>query len=476
MNNFNDKYTIRDFIDKNKWSNVYIGVNNETGETIILNMLINVGPNDENLINFKEEVNLLKEINSPNLTSINNISTYMNKDKTYYYIESEYFEGLTLKELIDNNEINKNQYIEIIREVIKGIIELNHKNINYKNLSEEDIIINEEGMVKVNTLSFINNHQGHINCTDVNFKKFNEAEDVYVIGKILCKIFTGKDYYDIDNNENLDEDLIEILEKSTYKKYISKYKYNNLNEFLNDIISYLGCEELPYKDVINYEKINNNNQNNNPNKHKINKYITLAIGLIVLMGGTLLGANMLNKINTSKNTAQVSETTTKEDLDKTNNNGNTNEQNTESNKNTTSNISSNNTNEETDNNKINNENNENTSIDDDKNTDNSDDKNTENYDKENDDKVESETDQKEDSEKEDSKEEEDSTEEDSKDDESDEQEPDTDQKPDTDNDNNESDTVENEENQVNQDNENKSNTQNNESKNNNQGENNENQE
>ena len=470
MNNFNDKYTIRDFIDKNKWSNVYIGVNNETCETIILNMLINVGPNDENLINFKEEVNLLKEINSPNLTSINNISTYMNKDKTYYYIESEYFEGLTLKELIDNNEINKNQYIEIIREVIKGIIELNHKNINYKNLSEEDIIINEEGMVKVNTLSFINNHQGHINCTDVNFKKFNEAEDVYVIGKILCKIFTGKDYYDIDNNENLDEDLIEILEKSTYKKYISKYKYNNLNEFLNEIISYLGCEELPYKDVINYEKINNNNQNNNPNKHKINKYITLAIGIIVLMGGTLLGANMLNKINTSKNTAQVSETTTKEDLDKTNNNGNTNEQNTESNKNTTSNISSNNTNEETDNNKINNENNENTSIDDDKNTDNSDDKNTENYDKENDDKVESETDQKEDSEKEDS------TEEDSKEDESDEQEPDTDQKPDTDNDNNESDTVENEENQVNQDNENKSNTQNNESKNNNQGENNENQE
>ena len=470
MNNFNDKYTIRDFIDKNKWSNVYIGVNNETGETIILNMLINVGPNDENLINFNEEVNLLKEINSPNLTSINNISTYMNKDKTYYYIESEYFEGLTLKELIDNNEINKNQYIEIIREVIKGIIELNHKNINYKNLSEEDIIINEEGMVKVNTLSFINNHQGHINCTDVNFKKFNEAEDVYVIGKILCRIFTGKDYYDIDNNENLDEDLIEILEKSTYKKYISKYKYNNLNEFLNDIISYLGCEELPYKDVINYEKINNNNPNNNQNKHKINKYITLAIGLIVLMGGTLLGANMLNKINTSKNTAQVSETTTKEDLDKTNNNGNTNEQNTESNKNTTSNISSNNTNEETDNNKINNENNENTSIDDDKNTDNSDDKNTENYDKENDDKVESETDQKEDSEKEDS------TEEDSKEDESDEQEPDTDQKPDTDNDNNESDTVENEENQVNQDNENKSNTQNNESKNNNQGENNENQE
>ncbi len=59
MKNFNNKYTIRDFIDKNKWSNVYIAINKETNEQIVLNILINVEGNEENLENFKKEVNLI---------------------------------------------------------------------------------------------------------------------------------------------------------------------------------------------------------------------------------------------------------------------------------------------------------------------------------------------------------------------------------------------------------------------------------
>ena len=46
MRDFNESYTIRDFVDKNKWSNVYIGINNETKQNIILNMLINIDGNE----------------------------------------------------------------------------------------------------------------------------------------------------------------------------------------------------------------------------------------------------------------------------------------------------------------------------------------------------------------------------------------------------------------------------------------------
>ena len=58
VKNFNNKYTIRDFIDKNKWSNVYMAINKETNEQIVINILINVEGNEENLENFKREVNL----------------------------------------------------------------------------------------------------------------------------------------------------------------------------------------------------------------------------------------------------------------------------------------------------------------------------------------------------------------------------------------------------------------------------------
>ena len=107
MKNFNNKYTIRDFIDKNKWSNVYIAINKETNEQVVLNILINIEGNEENIENFKREVNLLEEINSPNVICINEISTYMKKDKIYYYIESENFEGLTLDELMRINKLNE---------------------------------------------------------------------------------------------------------------------------------------------------------------------------------------------------------------------------------------------------------------------------------------------------------------------------------------------------------------------------------
>ena len=99
MRNFNEKYTIRDFIDKNKWSNVYQGINNKTNDKIILNIITNIKSSEDSLEKFKKEVNLLKEIDSPNLVSIKDMSSYINKDKTYYYIESECFEGLTLGEL-----------------------------------------------------------------------------------------------------------------------------------------------------------------------------------------------------------------------------------------------------------------------------------------------------------------------------------------------------------------------------------------
>ena len=52
MKNFNEKYIIRDFIDKNKWSNVYKCINKETNEKVILNVLINFtfSPNPEYIL------------------------------------------------------------------------------------------------------------------------------------------------------------------------------------------------------------------------------------------------------------------------------------------------------------------------------------------------------------------------------------------------------------------------------------------
>lgn len=308
MKNFNNKYTIRDFIDKNKWSNVYIAINKETNEQIVLNILINVEGNEKTIENFKREVNLLEDINSPNVTCINEISTYMKKDKIYYYIESENFEGLTLDELMRINKLNEDQSLQIIREVINGVKAFNNQKINFGDLTIENIIINGEGVVKIDTLSFINNHKGHINCKTHNPKKFDDYEDVYAIGSILCEMITGAKLFNREEYKDLDKNIVEILEKSTNKKHISRYKYRNLSEFLDDVNLYLDGGEIREKSAVNFEKIHK--LNHNP---KMKKYAAIGCCVVVLFCSTAFGAQyLINKNNENMETTNISE-----DIDKT---------------------------------------------------------------------------------------------------------------------------------------------------------------
>ena len=306
MKNFNEKYTVRDFIDKNKWSNVYECINNETNEKIILNIITSLDKSEEHMSYFKEEINTLMSMNNSNLISINDMSSYINKDKTYYYIESEYFEGLNLKELKESIYLDKVKSLEIIREVIKGIKEFNDREINYGILKEENIIINKDGIVKLDTLSFINKYEGYLNCEEIKNKGFDYYEDIYMIGKILCKLITGKSTFNLkENNEELDVDLMEILMKSTNIKHVTKHKYKDLDEFLGEVTSYIEHGDINYKNIVNLEKIN---------YHKLNfkaKYIGAIFCAIVMISGIAMGSKYILN-NTNKNnkvTAQASENT-----------------------------------------------------------------------------------------------------------------------------------------------------------------------
>ena len=306
MKNFNEKYTVRDFIDKNKWSNVYECINNETNEKIILNIITSLDKSEEHMSYFKEEINTLMSMNNSNLISINDMSSYINKDKTYYYIESEYFEGLNLKELKESIYLDKVKSLEIIREVIKGIKEFNDREINYGILKEENIIINKDGIVKLDTLSFINRYEGYLNCEEIKNRGFDYYEDIYMIGKILCKLITGKSTFNLkENNEELDVDLIEILMKSTNIKHVTNHKYKDLDEFLGEVTSYIEHGDINYKNIVNLEKIN---------YHKLNfkaKYIGAIFCAIVIISGIAMGSKYILN-NTNKNnkvTAQASENT-----------------------------------------------------------------------------------------------------------------------------------------------------------------------
>ena len=104
-------------------------------------------------------------------------------------------------------------------------------------------------------------------------------------------MITGKEIFNPQENKNLDKGISDILAKATNKKHISKGKYRDLNEFLNDIDLYLCKGEL-----INNEEVNLKDQSKpNPN-YNIKKYVIIACSVVVLLCTTAFGAQyVINK-------------------------------------------------------------------------------------------------------------------------------------------------------------------------------------
>ena len=134
MKNFNEKYTVRDFIDKNKWSNVYECINNETNEKIILNIITSLDKSEEHMSYFKEEINTLMSMNNSNLIMITKGAT-----------------DIILSRLanIEDKGIVRQINAEDKREIEKKNIEFSQKGMRvlavaYKNYKSYDLTIDDE--------------------------------------------------------------------------------------------------------------------------------------------------------------------------------------------------------------------------------------------------------------------------------------------------------------------------------------------
>ena len=137
MKNFNEKYRKRQFISRDKWSDTYKAVNSVTKEIVTLKIL-NI-QNQEEIKNIQSKIETLKEMESPNLISINSLESFVENEKTYYYIECQDFAGKKISEISAIEGFDSVEAIKIMRQVAEGLKEFHFKSFNYGNLDCEDI-------------------------------------------------------------------------------------------------------------------------------------------------------------------------------------------------------------------------------------------------------------------------------------------------------------------------------------------------
>ena len=198
------------------------------------------------LKNVENEINLIKQCNCPFILKM----PYSFQDKKYIYMVEEYCPGGNLKWHINSNLFEENEAKFYIAELILAIESLHKKNIYYKNLKSEKILINE------------NNHIQLIGYGLIKEKKEEKKEEK-----------------NEEENKTLKED--ENIFFGIKDEYISPQLLNLMGE--GKIADIYGIGVVLYEMVCGtkpfYLKENTNlfNIDNNKNKLILNEYFSLEL-------------------------------------------------------------------------------------------------------------------------------------------------------------------------------------------------------
>ena len=282
MKRFNETYGKRQFLSRNEWADTYKAIHSESEEKVIVKVLVNKSTDEEYINNLSKEVKIIKEIKNPNLIHINNMFQCSAWGKTYYYIESEYFKGISLGEKIENNKLEEKEVINMVKEICESINEFHSNNLSFNILSLENILINYNNQIKIDTLSYLENKRFVENEEENIVKVFNPQSDIYDIGVILYNLLSGKTTFDKNKYKKYikDKNLLRVIEKATNKN--DEYKYENINRLIIDLKSYLLSGEIKlddFKEEVKFvqQSKNKKNKKEKTKKEKIKKEKTKKI-------------------------------------------------------------------------------------------------------------------------------------------------------------------------------------------------------
>ncbi len=317
MKYFNETYIKRKFLTRNEWADTYKAIHATTEEKVILKVLVKKSNDEEYINNLLKEVEILTNIKNPNLIHVNHMFKYSGCGKTYYYIEGEYFKGISLEEKLAGGKFEEKEAIKTVETIAEGLKEFHNRKILFNNLNLNNITINSKDEIKIDILSHLEKKEFILHEEDENIEeiRFNPQKDIYNLGIILYNVLTGKVDFDSNNykKEMPNKNLASIIEKAINDNVENKYK--SVNRFILDLKSYLRCGELSNE---TYEEKEENTDKKKRKKGKVGKALGVCTAIVIVGGAVVYGYDLLEKSKTDDqaNTTKVEESVKPKEEDK----------------------------------------------------------------------------------------------------------------------------------------------------------------
>lgn len=315
MEDFRNKYTDIQLVEKDELAEVYVAINNETQQKVRIKVLRKESNHKRYINDITEKINMLKDLKHENLIGINDISSFVENNYIYYYVETEYFKSRSLWNKVVFSKLTYRESLNIVKQIAEGLKEFHHKSLSHDNLDTENIFINSEGIVKIDVLSYLEQKYDESGkLIDEDDFEAGKEEDIYSIGIILYTLITR----DLDFSSRKlkkkikDEEIFSIIYSATTNK--ANYMYENLNEFIVDVSSCIESLPVDVEKTLDesgsdVEEENVEEYDSKLNKRRLIKKVCACAAVFLVLVIGVKGIELLNKdkkeSNKSKPTTEV---------------------------------------------------------------------------------------------------------------------------------------------------------------------------
>jgi len=267
-------YEIGDIIKIMPLGKVKIAKSKRTGEYFVIKMLIKSeiikNKQEQHIIN---ELDILEEISHPSIITCVGFT----QDEKYLYLAYEFIPGGDLFNLlkIENNfSIDKAQFYA--GQIVFVFEYLHSKNIVYRNLKPENILINKNGYIKIADFQFAKvvtdrtytmcGTPGYLAPEIILNRGHGLSVDWWTLGVLLYEMICGVDPFADDDPMKVYENILEgnikfsshfdDKSKSLIKHLLEpdlSRRYGNLKNGVNDIKNHLFFKSLIWDKLLRQE-------------------------------------------------------------------------------------------------------------------------------------------------------------------------------------------------------------------------------
>lgn len=251
------KYELLNVEDSIEEYKLYTAKNVRTGEKVYVKLIAKSEIiRDEFLVNLIDEMTVFSDLNSPYILKTLDLGVEKINGVIYFYIASEYYEGIELSKLIKDKKIELDYVIKIFIQVLKSLEAANSIQAYHGLLTPDCIIVDEYYNVKVSgfgivrannsthpriagTMDYMCPHQICVNYTD-------KDSDYFSFGEILYEVYFEEKAFGAVDSEY---ELLKNIDRGINWK---DQKYKEENQEIISILSRLLDRD---KEIENYQEL-----------------------------------------------------------------------------------------------------------------------------------------------------------------------------------------------------------------------------